>query len=91
MSECVPLHSLKPRQCGVVDHVEAQDDDIERLMAMGVCAGRTVELVQDGDPMIIKVYGTRVGISARLGSRIHVLHCEPGSCGLNLDLPNEDG
>jgi Fe2+ transport system protein FeoA len=71
----VPLTSLKPRQCGVVAVVEAPDSDLERLMAMGVCGGRTVELVQVGDPLIVKVYGTRVGVSARLAERIRVTPC----------------
>ena len=74
----IPLTSLQPHQCGVVDSVEAPDSDLERLMAMGVCGGRTVELVQLGDPLIVKVYGTRVGVSARLAERIRVTPCRTG-------------
>lgn len=75
-SDSVALTSLRPRQCGTVERVEAQDSDLERLMAMGVCGGRTVELIQVGDPLILKVYGTRVGVSARLAARIRVVPCE---------------
>jgi Fe2+ transport system protein FeoA len=78
--DSVALTSLRPRQCGIVDAVEAQDSDLERLMAMGVCGGRTVELVQVGDPLILKVYGTRVGVSARLAARIRVIPCETPCC-----------
>ncbi len=77
----VPLDELTVHKCGIVHHVEAQDDDMERLMAMGLCGGRIVELVQVGDPMILRVYGSRIGISARLASHIFVALCRPGcSC-----------
>jgi len=80
----IPLDSLRPRECGIVAGVDAPDADLERLMAMGVCAGRSVELVQRGDPLIIRVYGTRVGVSARLAGRIHVSVCRDGTCGFDL-------
>lgn len=81
-SSPVPVHRLAPRQCGVVVRVEAPDSDLERLMAMGVCGGRTVELVRVGDPLILKVYGTRVGVSARLAAHILVTPCPPRDCPL---------
>jgi hypothetical protein len=38
-------------------------------------------LIQVGDPMILRVYGSRIGISARLASHIFVAPCRPGcSC-----------
>jgi len=81
----VGLNELKPHQCGVVAEVLAPDSDLERLMAMGVCGGRTVELVRVGDPLILKVYGTRVGVSARLAEKIRVMPCQPLSCLLGPD------
>lgn len=57
---------------GVVHEVEAGSDDIERLQAMGVCPGRRVMLVRRGDPMILRVLGSRIGVSARLAERISV-------------------
>jgi len=79
----VHVHQLAPRQCGIVVRVEAPDSDLERLMAMGVCGGRTVELVRVGDPLILKVYGTRVGVSARLAANILVTPCPPRDCPLD--------
>lgn len=76
----VQLDQLKPKHCGVVLEVRADDDEHERLMAMGVCAGRTVELVQLGDPLIVKVYGTRVGVSSRLAAKVIVDPCRSDSC-----------
>lgn len=86
MTAPIPLDELKPHECGLVSEVGAQDDDLERLMAMGVCAGRTVELVQHGDPMIIKVYGTRLGVSRRLANRILVQRCAARSCAIEVPL-----
>ncbi|NNE08419.1 MAG: ferrous iron transport protein A [Gemmatimonadetes bacterium] len=84
MSGEIPLNLLKPHQCGVVSHFETEDDeDLARLKAMGVCAGRTVELVQTGDPLILKVYGTRVGVSARLAKRICVQRITIDTLGLD--------
>lgn len=79
----VCLNELMPHQCGVVHEVEAPDAEMERLMAMGVCGGRTIELVQIGDPLILKVYGTRVGVSARLAAKIKVRACSTACCDLN--------
>lgn len=80
----VYLNQLLPHQCGIVQEVEAPDGDLERLMAMGVCGGRTVELVRVGDPLILKVYGTRVGVSARLAARIKVSRCASKTCALDI-------
>jgi Fe2+ transport system protein FeoA len=55
-----------------VDRIEAEDDEMARLMAMGVCTGRTIEMVKSGDPLILKVFGSRIGVSARLASRVLV-------------------
>ncbi len=76
----VTLKELKPYQCGIVHSVNAQEGEIERLMAMGVCSGRKVELVQQGDPFILRVYGTRIGVSARLATHILVNVCHEDHC-----------
>lgn len=84
MSGLKPISELKPHQCGLVDSVDADSQDAERLKAMGVCAGRTVELLQVGDPLILKVYGTRIGVSARLAHSIQVRICTRDGCPINL-------
>ena len=68
------LPDLLPGQCAVIASVETPDD-MTPLMAMGVCAGRLVELVQAGDPLILRVLGTRIGVSARLARRVWVRAC----------------
>jgi Fe2+ transport system protein FeoA len=71
----VPLDQLAPGQCAQVVGVDDVDDEIGRLMAMGVCSGRKVLLMRRGDPLIVKVLGTRIGLSARLARRILVDPC----------------
>lgn len=55
-----------------VMHVDANCDDAARLKAMGVCIGRRLSLVQSGDPLIVCVVGSRIGISARLAEAVFV-------------------
>lgn len=76
----IPLDQLAPGCCGVVTAVDAAHDDLHRLQAMGVCQGRRVELVKRGDPLILRVYGSRLGISRRLATMILVEPCPEPRC-----------
>ena len=49
--------------------------------AMGLPLER-VELVRAGNPLILKIFGSRLGISAELASRVEVEVCLPGHCAL---------
>ena len=71
----VRLDAIRPGQCGIVRVVEAGETEIDQLKSMGVCIGRKVMLVQAGDPLILKVMGTRLGVSARLATRVRVEPC----------------
>lgn len=75
LEEMIPLDRVEAGHCGLVHEVRAGETEIEQLQAMGVCAGRKVMLVKTGDPMILKVLGSRIGVSARLASRVMVLPC----------------
>lgn len=68
----IRLDQLRPHDFAIINHIEAPDEDSERLMALGVCAGRTVELIKAGDPLILKVFASRIGLSARLAARVYV-------------------
>ena len=69
------LDQIQPEHCGLVAAVRAGDEEIERLKSMGVCVGRRLMLIRAGDPMIVKVLGSRIGISARLAQQVMVLPC----------------
>jgi hypothetical protein len=46
-----------------------------------------VELLHVGDPLILKVFGSRIGLSAELASRVSVEICAPDHCELREDFP----
>jgi Fe2+ transport system protein FeoA len=71
----IPLDQIEIGHCARITEVEASEADIEQLMAMGVCVGRRVMLMQTGDPLILKVLGTRIGVSARLARNVKVQPC----------------
>ena len=79
----VRLDELAPRVCAVVCSVEAGDEDTQRLKTLGVCVGRRVELVRVGDPLIVKIFGSRLGLAAELAARVRVEICQPGHCALH--------
>lgn len=68
------LTELLPGSCCTV--VDMGDEtQPSRLKSMGICLGRTLEVVKSGDPLILKVYGTRIGLSSRLAKGIKVQVC----------------
>jgi len=69
------LDQIQPEHCGMVAAVRAGAEELDRLKSMGVCVGRRLMLVRAGDPMIVKVLGSRIGISARLANQVMVLPC----------------
>jgi Fe2+ transport system protein FeoA len=78
----VSLDVLKPRVCVVVRSIETEDEDIKRMKTLGICIGRQLEVVRSGDPLVVRVFGSRLGISASLGARVWLEICEKGHCSL---------
>lgn len=58
-----------------ISRLETPTDDVARLKSLGLCVGRRVEVVKRGDPLIVRVLGARVGLSARLAATVFVEHC----------------
>ena len=79
------LDELALRVCAVVRSVETDDEDTLRLKTLGVCVGRRVELVRAGNPLILKIFGSRLGLSAELAARVTVEVCQPGHCAMRED------
>jgi Fe2+ transport system protein FeoA len=67
-----PLAALPAGGCGRVVSVELSTVDLERLEVMGLCAGRLVSVIKPGDPMIVRVLGTRIGLAATLARSVRV-------------------
>jgi Fe2+ transport system protein FeoA len=76
------LDALPPRQCAVVRRIETDGDDVERLKTLGICVGRRLEVVRTGDPLVVRVFGSRLGLSASLASRVWLEVCTPDHCAM---------
>lgn len=68
----IELVDLPQHGWATVTEVLADEQDLLRLMGLGICTGRRVQLLKSGDPMILRVYGTRIGLSARLARQVRV-------------------
>lgn len=76
------LDKLPARQCAVVRRIETGGDDVQRLKTLGICVGRRIEVVKPGDPMIVRVFGSRLGLSASLASGVWLEVCTPDHCAM---------
>ena len=56
---------------------EGEPADGDRLEVLGLCVGRIVEVVKGGDPMIVRVLGTRIGLARVLARGIHLEAAPP--------------
>lgn len=65
--------STLPGGEGRVVRVDVEPADAARLKALGICVGRRVQVVQAGDPLIVRVVGARVGLSAQLAAGVFVV------------------
>jgi len=68
----LPLHKLPSGTRAVVERIDGADAGIQRLMAMGLCVGREVEVVRQGNPLILRMLGARIGVSGRVAKHILV-------------------
>jgi Fe2+ transport system protein FeoA len=66
------LDELTAGTRAVVQHIESEDAAMQQLKAMGLCVGRHIEVIRQGNPLIIRLLGARVGVSGRLARHIHV-------------------
>ncbi|MCA9140367.1 MAG: ferrous iron transport protein A [Planctomycetales bacterium] len=54
------------------DQVFAEGENAVRLKRIGLCEGRIVELVGQGDPMVLRIGTSRVGLSRQLAKLVKV-------------------
>ena len=71
----LPLTELSARQVAVVEDLTGPEADQARLKSLGICAGRRLQLVKGGDPIVVRVLGSRLGISRRLAEEVAVRPC----------------
>ncbi|WP_253154936.1 FeoA family protein [Stieleria tagensis] len=54
------------------EQVLAAGLDAVRLKRLGICAGRELELIGRGDPMVVRIGESRIGLSRQLASLVTV-------------------
>jgi len=66
------LNEVPSGSRAVVQHIEPAGEAMQRLMAMGLCVGRELEVVRQGNPLILRLLGARIGVSSRLARHVVV-------------------
>ena len=56
----------------LVQQIEDRGEETIRLKRLGICQNRRLQVLNTGDPMIVRVVGTRVGISRQLAGHVAV-------------------
>jgi len=70
----IPLAKLPRDACATIVRID-DTAAVDRLAGLGLCVGRLVEMVQYGDPMIVRACGTRIGLARSVGTFVHVDPC----------------
>ena len=76
------LSDMPAGAAGCIRRIDAPEHEADRLKAMGLCVGRNVVVVRSADPMLIKVFGSRLGVSTQLARVVCVERKDPGECHL---------
>lgn len=56
-----------------VARVDDQHTDADRLKALGFCEGCEVEVLRKGQAWVVRVLGSRIGLSNQLASAIQLI------------------
>ena len=73
--EYVPLSDLKDRENAVVYFTDLEHEEREALAAMGLREECTLHLCKQGQPCIVQIEATRLGLSREVTQRILVRRC----------------
>lgn len=71
-SSTIAMSDLPRGGCGRVVEVQGQSAETIRLRALGLCEGRSIEVLRTGEAWIVRVLGSRIGISRELVSNVVV-------------------
>ena len=74
------LFEMAPGAMCRVDGVSLDAEHIARMAGLGVSVGQKVRLVRASEPVVVQVYGARIGIARSIARRIHVtLDAQPSA------------
>ena len=85
----ISLDGLELGHCGVITDLDLAESDDKRLRTLGICPGRRAWMVRNGDPMVVKVMGSRLGLARELARQVTVEICAP-PCSIAEDLEPEE-
>ena len=71
--QTLSLRDLPANSVGSIVAVHAPAEQFTRLVGLGLAAGRDVRVVKRGEPMIVQVYGTRIGLAQSIAGCVQVL------------------
>lgn len=74
------LSLLPEGSAGCIRQIDAPAAEADRLKSMGLCVGRTVVVGRTGNPMLVKVFGSRLGVSSQLAEAVWVERKDPADC-----------
>lgn len=69
------LASLKCGESGVIERIESDDPQVQRLMTLGLVEGAELELLSaaiGGDPLEFKLYGCGISLRQAQAVRFHI-------------------
>ncbi|TWT88663.1 FeoA domain protein [Pseudobythopirellula maris] len=69
--DCSVAHMAAGSVCRV-ECVSGDAYESTRLRSLGICEGRELRVVRAGNPLIVGVLGTRVGLSQQLAASVRV-------------------
>ena len=73
------MSSLRTGAVGRVHASQLDEESVSLLRALGLSVSRRFRLCKTGEPCIMEVGGTRVGVSKAVAARILVVPDGPGS------------
>jgi Fe2+ transport system protein FeoA len=71
-THCRSLKDLAAGESAIINGIQLSADDYTRLASMGLCPGRSVEVLQVGARMIVRSGSTRMGLDEKLAAAIRV-------------------
>jgi Fe2+ transport system protein FeoA len=76
-NSAVALSALPAGQTGRLHETSLDDQSVNLLRALGLTPAEAFRLSKAGEPCILEVGGTRIGVSRQVASRIFVIPDTP--------------
>lgn len=72
IGSAIPLSDQPAGALCRVNTVSLEGEHAARMAGLGLSAGRLVQVVRAGEPLVVKVYGSRIGLARALARHILV-------------------